>query len=78
MCGHLGTFFYEFLTALRVSACSCDDNFAAAADQVLFPWEEQDSGQQRTDMRRLGLLQGLILTMLDRDPVRRITMTKMY
>jgi serine/threonine protein kinase len=74
----LGYFFYEFLTGLLWSACSCDDNFAAAAGQVLFPWEEQHSRQQRTHMQRLGLLQGLILAMLDRDHVRRNAMTKMY
>jgi hypothetical protein len=74
----LGVIFYEFLTGSRVLACSRDDIIAAAAGQVLFPWEEQETLQRRTHMRRLGFLQELILAMLDRDPVKRITMTEMF
>jgi hypothetical protein len=58
-------------------ACSRDDIFAAAWGQVPLPWEEQDTPQKRANMRRLGFLRDLILSMLDGDPVRRITMTEM-
>jgi hypothetical protein len=74
----LGVIFYEFLTGLRVFACSRDDIIAAASGQALLPWEEQDTPQHRTHMRRLGFLRELILAMLDRDPVRRITMTEVH
>jgi hypothetical protein len=74
----LGIIFYEFLTGSHIFTCSPDDIFAAAAGQVLFPWEEQGSLQQRAHMRRLGLLKELILAMLDRDPVRRITMNEVH
>jgi hypothetical protein len=73
----LGVTFYEFLTGSRVLACSRDDIFAAASGQTLLPWEQQDTPQHRSHMRHLGFLRGLILAMLDRDPVRRITMTEM-
>jgi serine/threonine protein kinase len=74
----LGIIFYEFLTGSHIFTCSPDDIFAAAAGQVLFPWEEQGSLQQRAHMRRLGLLKELILAMLDRDPVKRTAMTEVH
>jgi hypothetical protein len=73
----LGVIFYEFLTRSRVMACSRDDIFAAALGQAPLPWEEQDTPRKRAHMRRLGFLRELVLSMLDRDPVRRITMTEM-
>jgi hypothetical protein len=78
MCGRLGLFFYEFLTGSRVFACSRDDIIAAASGQALLPWEEQDTSQHRTHMRRLGFLKELILAMLDRNHVRRVTMTEVH
>jgi hypothetical protein len=74
----LGVIFYEFLTGSRLFTCSRDDIFRAAAGQALLPWEERDAPQRKAHMRRLGLLRELILAMLDRDPVRRITMAEMY
>jgi serine/threonine protein kinase len=73
----LGIIFYEFLTGSRVLACSRHEIFAAAAGEVLFPWEQRNTPQQKAHMRRLGLLRGLILAMLDRDPAGRITMIEM-
>jgi hypothetical protein len=74
----LGVIFYEFLTGSRLFTSSFYDIFTAAAGQALLPWEEQDTPKQKAHMRRLGFLRELILAMLDRDPVRRITMAEMY
>ena len=68
----LGVVFYEFLTKFRVFDGGRDQIIATAAGQFFYPWERGD--RYLSDMARLGLLRAVVLDMLTRDPVARITM----